>query len=66
MAKPIVSLSDQWKCAKRELRMRRQVYPRWVAAKRLNEFKAEEEIAAMEAIVQTLEELAAKTPGSLI
>lgn len=42
-------------CAKRELALRRNVYPRWVGAKRMTVFKAEEEIEAMAAIVRFLE-----------
>lgn len=51
-------LDRQIACAKRELALRRRVYPAWVNAKRLNQFKAEDEIAAMAAIVATLEGLA--------
>jgi hypothetical protein len=54
-AKP--SLKEQLACAKRELALRRRVYPTFVAAKRMNVFKAEEEMDAMAAIVTTLQEL---------
>lgn len=54
------TLTEQLACAKRELALRRKVYPRWVTAKRMNPFKAEEEITLMGAIVRTLEELVAK------
>jgi len=54
---PAIPLEVQVACAKRELALRRNVYPRMVAGKRMNVFKAEEEIAAMQAIVQTLEAL---------
>lgn len=57
-----VPLEKQIACAKRELAVRKRCYPTWVAAKRLNVFKAEEEIAAMTAIVRTLEELQRTTP----
>jgi hypothetical protein len=52
-----VSYKDQLACAKRELAMRRGVYPRWVENARLTQDKADKEIAAMEAIVETLERL---------
>lgn len=52
-----VSLLDQVACAKRELALRKRVYPAWVTAKRMNPLKAESEILAMTAIVRTLEEL---------
>ena len=55
-----VSLSDQVACAKRELALRRRVYPQWVGAKRMNQFKAESEIQAMMAIVRTLEDIQGK------
>lgn len=42
-------------CARRELALRRNVYPRWVGAKRMTQFKADDEIAAMDAIVRFLE-----------
>ena len=37
-------------CATRELLMRRRVYPRWVAAGRMTQAKADEEIAVMDGI----------------
>jgi hypothetical protein len=58
-----VPLDKQVACAKRELALRKRVYPTWVTAKRMNQFKAEEEIAAMAAIVATLEGLARKSPA---
>lgn len=57
-----ISLVDQLACARRELRMRRNVYPRWVADKRMREETAALEIARMEAIVATLEGLAPPAP----
>ncbi len=36
--------------ALREVKMRRRVYPRWVAGGRMTQAKADEEIAIMEAI----------------
>ncbi len=36
--------------ALREVKMRRRVYPRWVADGRMTQAKADEEIAIMEAI----------------
>jgi hypothetical protein len=37
-------------CAKRELAMRRRVYPRWIAQSRMTPAKAQAEIEMMEAI----------------
>jgi hypothetical protein len=56
----LVPLPDQLKCARRELGLRQRVYPRWVGAKRMTQFKADEELAAMTAIVKTLEGLVAQ------
>lgn len=52
-----VGLDKQLACAKRELALRKRVYPNWVGAKRMTQFRAEDEIAAMAAIVETLEQL---------
>jgi hypothetical protein len=51
------SLADQIRCAERELRKRRQVYPRFVADQRMTQAQAEHEIATMAAILETLREL---------
>ena len=42
-------------CARRELAMRRKVYPRWVGG-RLTQQEADAEIAKMAAIAELLEE----------
>jgi hypothetical protein len=52
-----VEIGDQLKAAKREAALRRRVYPRWVEGKRMTQAKADDEIAAMDAIVETLERL---------
>lgn len=57
-----VSIDTQIKCAKRELAMRRNVYPKWVAYGKMNQTSADAEIAAMAAIVSTLERLKQKEP----
>ena len=41
---------DKLRCIEREINMRKAVYPKWVAAKRLSQEKADREIAVMEAI----------------
>ena len=50
-----IPLAEQIKCVKREIGMRRRNYPRWVADGRLLQSKADAEIAAMEAVLKTLE-----------
>lgn len=54
MSARFVSMDDMIGCAKRELMMRKRVYPRWVADGRMSEKKAEDEIAFMSAIVDHL------------
>jgi hypothetical protein len=44
--------------AKREVRLRRQVYPNRVSTKRMTQQQADREIACMERIAEVLEELA--------
>jgi hypothetical protein len=50
-----ISIPDQIKAAKRELAMRKNVYPKWVASGRMKQATADHEIAAMTAIIATLE-----------
>ena len=49
-----ISIADQIKCVERELAMRRRVYPNWVASKKMTQEKADHEIAAMEAVFDTV------------
>lgn len=48
------SLDRQIECVEREIDMRRRVYPRWVAAGKMQQAKADNEIAVMEAVAATL------------
>ncbi len=50
----MITIDDQIACAERELRMRHEVFPRLVADRKLSEAFAAHQIAAMEAIVETL------------
>lgn len=47
-------------CAKRELEVRRRVYPKWVADGRMYKEKADREIRMMEEIARHFEQLAGK------
>ena len=64
-------LTVQLACAQRELALRHSAYPRWVAAGKMKQSKADEEIEAMRAIVKTLErqvlldEISAEMRGTL-
>lgn len=59
----MIDFAEQLEVAERELRLRRSAYPRWVAAKKMTQTKADREIAGMEAIVGTLTRL---RDGSLL
>ena len=61
-----ISLQTQLECAKREVAMRRRVYPRWVEADRMTQVKSAQEISAMEAIVETLARLRAAEQPDLL
>lgn len=50
-----MTLEDQIACVKREIAMRESVYPKWVAAKKMSQAKADHELAAMKAVLETLE-----------
>lgn len=50
-----MTLRDQLAAARRELALRRSAYPKWIASGRMAKDKAEHEIAAMQAIVETLQ-----------
>jgi len=49
-----IPLEEQVRCAERELEKRKNFYPKWVSEGRMNQLKADREIAAMTAIVETL------------
>lgn len=50
----MISLQEQIACLTRELKMRRAVYPKWVASGKMRRDKMDHEIAAMEAALNTL------------
>lgn len=49
-----IPLAMQIRCVGREIGLRRRVYPRWVAEKRMTQADADHELAAMEAVLDTL------------
>lgn len=49
-----VSLEDQVRCLKREIAMRKNVYPKWIATGRLKQEDADREIAALTAALHTI------------
>lgn len=56
----IITTADKLACAQRELKMRKQVYPRFIDSGRMSAGKAAHEIAAMEGIVSDYEAAVAK------
>lgn len=56
----IITTADKLACAKRELAMRKQCYPRWIEQNKMSAGKAAHEIACMEAIVEDYEEALAE------
>ncbi len=57
----IYSLQDQIREVGRELGMRRNVYPKWVAAGRMTQAQADKQLGAMDAAYATLKALAERT-----
>jgi hypothetical protein len=55
----VTPITEQIRCAKRELALRQRVYPGWVRKERMKLSDAQREIAAMQAIVTTLEHVRA-------
>lgn len=58
-----VSLTDQLASVNREIGMRCRVYPGWVRQKKMTEGQANAEIAAMEAVAETLRALSGCEPA---
>lgn len=51
-----VSMTAQIKCVEREIAMRKRVYPRFVKNGKMTQQEADAELAAMEAVLKTLNE----------
>jgi hypothetical protein len=51
----MISLDDKIRCIARELALRRNVYPKWIAAGRMKQEAADREIAVMAAVLADLE-----------
>jgi hypothetical protein len=58
-----VSLADQIACVQREIAMRQHVYPRWISAHRITRAKGDAELAAMGAVLATLQALQEQLGG---
>ena len=57
-----ISLEQQIKCVGREIGLRRNVYPKFIISGRITQEKADYEIAAMEAVLATLQGLRTAQP----
>jgi hypothetical protein len=66
MSERFVSLDDMIGCAKRELALRQRAYPKWVANGRMNQDKADKEIAFMGAILNHLLKTAGRREENLL
>ena len=55
MSNTTIPLAEQIAEVKREIAMRKRVYPKWVATGRMTQEQADKQIAAMEAALGTLE-----------
>lgn len=50
-----INRADKITCLKREISMRRRVYPRWIESGKMKQETADREIALMEAILADFE-----------
>lgn len=54
MPETLVPIEAQIACVEREIAMRERAYPRWVTQLKMTQKKAEQEVAAMRAVLETL------------
>ncbi len=59
------SLYEKWRCATREARLRRKVFPKWIDEGKMSEEKARWQIECMEEIANDYYEQWQKTGGEL-
>lgn len=55
--KTIQQLTDELACLERELALRRNVYPKWVATGKMTQEKADYEIAQMAGAIETVQKV---------
>jgi hypothetical protein len=65
MADPVFTAAEKLACARREIAMRRRVYPGWIAGGRMTQAEADRQIAIMVAIAADYERAAAGDAGPL-
>jgi len=61
-----VTIAEQIKCVRRELAMRQRVYPKWVAGLRMKQEEADRELAAMQAVHDTLTAIASTANDGIL
>lgn len=49
-----ITIEQQIKCVAREIKMRESVYPKWVASHKMSQDAADNQIACMKAVLETL------------
>ena len=49
-----IPIAEQIKCVEREIELRRRVYPRRIADRRMSQAQADKQIAAMSAVLDSL------------
>ncbi len=55
-----VTLDEQISCVSREINIRKHCYPHWIETGIMTKDKSDREIAAMKAVLQTLEDVKAE------
>lgn len=58
----MIPYAEQIACVEREIAMRERVYPRWVADHKMTQKKADQELAAMRAVLETVKAAAKNEP----
>jgi hypothetical protein len=61
MFEPTYDLATQIACVEREIKMRMAVYPIWIREHRLTQNKADYELGAMRAVLETLKDVQQRT-----
>ena len=56
-----ITIEEQIAEVERELKLREHVYPRWVGEKKMRQEKADKCMAAMRAVLETLQSIKEKT-----
>ena len=55
IAAKAITLDQQIACLRREIAMRKNVYPKWIENKRMKQTQADHELAAMQACHDTIQ-----------